>query len=181
MIRLWRQGLRWINDETNPKLVAPIALSCTLLAACGGPGNIQVTNISPDFCSRKIAKVTETIGKATVAESMDNPFKVVTRRDEVVYGGMPEENKILIKHYSEGVKNWDRVIDLENPSMSFIPYTTRYWDMYNFRGKNGELYYWLSAFYIVIYSATSDKLEYELHQHDCDKLSCKHVPCPESR
>lgn len=155
------------------RVIVVSAILCALLTGCGA-NKFEVTSISPAICTRHTARVSEQIGAGTVTSSQRSVYDVSTRHEVFVYGGMPEENKISIKDY-----NYDRIIDLENPSMSWVPFGTRYWDKYNFRGKDGELYYWTTAFYIVIFSATPDRLEYELRRHDCDNFSCTHVPCAE--
>lgn len=152
------------------RVIALSAVLCALLTGCAT--KIEVTSISPAICTRHTARVSEQIGAGTVTSARRTPFDVSTRREVFVYGGMPEDNKISIKG-----SGYERIIDLENPSMSWIPFGTRYWDIYNFRGKDGELYYWTTAFYIVIFSATPDQLEYEIHRHYCDNMSCNHVPC----
>jgi hypothetical protein len=161
-----------------------LLLVCLSLAiyGCGPHGDIY--SIWPELCTRQIALVGEKVARYDTGSSKVSLTDYSRTSGSIYYYGL-ENGKIKL---GRPASHWRHYIDLKDPDNDkFVneedgsqretggPLAPSP----NEIGENGEVYIWKGEFYIVVYSASPEKLEYALTRSLDAVWGWKPEYCPE--
>jgi hypothetical protein len=157
--------------------------------------------IAPDLCKRQIVSIGDeivsyTIGVKTPGFALqmpgDNPASSPIRSGRVYYGGMKDETiKFDHERWSEsGYVNlgfWaSQFVNLKDINNYYWTDGTKTWrraplgHRLNAIGLDGEAYIYMGAmYYMVVYSASPEELDYALQETREGFFGWEPVPCPE--
>jgi hypothetical protein len=138
------------------------ALAVAVSGCAQGP---DIYSIRPELCTRHRVSVGDLVVSYQVGSTVWSLTDYTIRRGAIYYSG--KEGPNIIKFGT------DRV-DLNNLNEG----AGLFGSPPNKIGKDGEVYLLRDQFYIVIYEATPEYLDYALQASKSTALSWKPVPCP---
>ena len=146
-------------------------LVCASLAIFGcGPQGPDIYSIMPDFCTRQRVSVGDRIARYMVGSTMRSLTDYSKRSGNIYYHGIEGSRKIIFStHVDTGYFH----IDLDNLHKGKGLLVVEY----NSIGENGEIYLLQDQFYLVIYSASANYLDYTLQKSRATLSSWEPIPC----
>ncbi len=135
-----------------------------------GPQGPDIYSITPDFCTRQKVSVGDRVARYTVGSTRRSFSDYSKRSGNIYYHGIDGSRKIIFStHVDIGYFH----IDLDNLHKGKGLLVAEY----NSIGENGEIYVRQDQFYLVIYSASANHLDYTLQKSRATFSSSEPIPC----
>ena len=160
-----------------------LLLTCAALVIFGCEARQpDIYAIAPDLCKRQIVSIGDEIASYKVGSTLATITDYTVRGGRVYYGGV-KDDVIRFDHENYAWSQYVNLKDIDNEYWSdgkdTMPGSGPLAPETNEIGPNGEAYIHMDQYYIVVYSASPEELDYALQESRATWTSWEPVPCPE--